>query len=78
MKINTLKSYELKSYKELFDDTPKFMTACDFNKNDTPKFIFCSEKAPEKIAHPVPAYMVVTPLPPGPSQSSIYKKHPVR
>ena len=40
------------------------MTTCDFTKNDSPKFIFCSKKGTPKMAHPVPAYMVVTP-PPG-------------
>ena len=41
------------------------MTTSDFTKNDTPKYIYeimtVRKKAPQKMAHPVPAYMVVTP-----------------
>ena len=41
------------------------MTTRGFTKNDTPKFIFSArKKTPQKMAHPVPAHMVVTP-PPG-------------
>ena len=39
------------------------MTPCDFPENDTPKSIFCSKKGTPKMAHPVPAHMVVTPSP---------------
>ena len=36
------------------------MTTSDFTKNDTPKFIFYArKKAPQKMEHPVPAYMVI-------------------
>ena len=36
--------------KELFSKMtpPKFMTTCDFSKNDTLKFIFCSKKGTPK------------------------------
>ena len=53
--------------KELFflNDTPKSMTTFDFTINDTPKLISARKKAPPKMAHPIPAYMVVTPPPPG-------------
>ena len=40
------------------------MNTCDITRNNTPKFIFCSKKGTLKMAHPVPAYMIVTP-PPG-------------
>ena len=37
------------------------MTTYNLTKNDTPKFISCSKKAPQKMARPVPVYMEVTP-----------------
>ena len=43
------------------NDAPKFMTTYYLTKNDTPKFISCSKKAPQKMARPVPVYMEVTP-----------------
>ena len=44
-----------------YNYTPKFVTTSDFTKNDTQKFIFFSKRGTPKKAHPVPAYMVVSP-----------------
>ena len=50
------------------------MTTCDFTKNDIPKFIFCSKKGTPKMAHPVPAYMEVTPPPRDFAEKGAYLK----
>ena len=51
------------------NDAPKFMKTCENTikggkilafSNRSLKFIFCSNQGTTKIAHPVPAYMVVT------------------
>ena len=46
------------------------MTNCDFTKNDTPNSFSARKKAPQKMAHPVPACLIVTPGGQGSRKSS--------